>query len=171
MATRNRNNRKSQVPATAMEENNMGATLALPAGRNMEDTTNLLEAPAATAPALDASAPAALDASATVYSASMFNTGNPASARLPMLAAHILTAIGSGKHSTCQIYNFLRDVCGWTKLPGSVAFRNATETAGMLLYTDTNGKPLQSTGKRTRCVAGPALASIARCYNAPAVVE
>lgn len=152
-----------------MATRNATTALALPAARTIIARDNLLERPApATVPAATASPAAApVDANSPIYSANMFNINNPAAARLPMLAAHIMAAMAAGKASTCAIYNYLRDTMHWTHLPGSVAFRAATQAAGLLDYTGRNGRPLQQ-GHRTSAAAGPALASIARCYNAPA---
>lgn len=99
-----------------------------------------------------------------VWHPAMFKAGSAASARLPLLAAHIQAALLEGKASTCQIYNYLRDICSYRKLPGSVAFRQATEEAGLLSYTYPGGAAQR--GKRTKVVAGPALAALARYANA-----
>lgn len=99
--------------------------------------------------------------SRTTYSAAMFNLKNPASQRLPLLAAHILEALAHGAHSTCTVYNYLRDECGWSHLPGSVQFRADTQAMGLLSYA----YPRQNS-KRTVAVAGNNLAAIAAAVNA-----
>lgn len=138
---RNKNSNKTQAQ-------NVQTQTALPEGRNMVTTDNLLET---------AQTPAEAQTPKRVYSSTMFERDIP---RAALLAADILSALGSGKMSTCSIYNYLRDVSGWSGLPGSIRFRSDTSSAGLLVFTDTKGKDLVKTNTRTKAVMGPMLTAI-----------
>ena len=133
-------------PAAMVEERMPSAMPALPVGTGNAPSVRT------------AAAPASAPEGGPAYAAGMFNPHYPASARLPLLAAHIAEAFGQGMASTCQIYNFLRDVRHWTHLPGSVEFRRATAEAGWVAYAWP-----RMGSKRTVAVPGNALHSIARC--------